>query len=117
MQHAGVGPALQLLHRVDAVHPRLGIGHHDAGRQKLAELGPREQPLLHQHFDARRRGQVAELVVRTLRQDQVHFLQRIQHREGVGLDRRVVVLLDRTRCIAAAGCGRPPGTSIGYPRA
>ena len=59
----------------------------------LAEFGAREQPLLHQHLDARRRWQIAEPVARTLRQDQVHFLQRIQHGEGVGLDGGVVVLL------------------------
>ena len=93
MQHAGVGPALQLLHRVDAVHPRLRIGDHDPGRQELAELRPRQHPLLHQHLDARGRRQVAVLVVRALRQDQVHLLERVQHREAVGDHRRVVVLL------------------------
>ena len=41
--------------------------------------------------------QVAELVVLPLGEDQVHLLQGVEHREGVGLDRRVVVLLEERR--------------------
>ena len=97
VQDADIGPALQLLHGIDAVHPRLGIGDHNAGRQEFAELGSGQEPLLHQHLDPRRRGQVTELVVGPLRQDQVHFLQRIQHREAIRDHRGVVVLLEKDR--------------------
>ena len=69
-------------------------------RQELAELRPRQQPLLHQHLDPRGRDQVAELVVLPFGEDQVHFLQRVQHRERVRLDRRVVVLLEERRAQA-----------------
>jgi len=42
-------------------------------------------------------GQVTELVVRTLRQNQVHFAQRVEHGESICDHRRVVVLLGRNR--------------------
>ena len=55
-------------------HPRFVVGHHRPALQEVAHLRPRQQPLLHQHFDARRPGQVAELIVRALRQQQVDLL-------------------------------------------
>src|SRR5450830_209463 len=53
------------------------VARRHARGQKFAEFGPRQHPLLHQHLDARRRRQVAKLVVRALRQDQMDFLQGI----------------------------------------
>ncbi len=46
-------------------------------------------------------------------QQQVHLLERVQQREGVGDDRGVVVLLVEDRAAGAAGCGTPRGTSSG----
>ena len=43
----------------------------------------------------------------------MHFLERVEQREAVGDDRRVVVLLVEDRRSDAAGCGTPRGTSSG----
>src|SRR5262249_45041028 len=45
-----IGPGLKLLHRVDPIHPWLGIIDHDASGQELSELGSSQEPLLHEHF-------------------------------------------------------------------
>ena len=85
--------------------------------------GRARSPLLHEHLDARRRGQVAELVVRAFREQQVHLLERVQHGEGVGDDRRVVVLLvegdaggeqivERLEELRAAVGARSAGTAL-----
>ena len=82
---------------VYAIHPWLRVGDHDLAAEKLTHLRTRQQPLLHEHFLSGVRGQVTELVVSSVRKQEVYFPQGVEYLETVGDDCRIVVLFIEQR--------------------
>ena len=97
VRNSDIRPALQLLHRIHLTHPRLFVGNHRPALKEVAHLRPGQEPLLDEHLHPCSPGQVAELVVRALGQQEMDLLKGVQHWKTIGDDGGVIVRLEKDR--------------------